>query len=85
MSSSQYQAATPHRSTGFAAQRHRQRNGQPRRHLAAQNLIIPVGTQKIGRFEYNVLLNSAPSDIDALNNLPNKTVNGTLPLEEVRD
>jgi multidrug efflux pump subunit AcrB len=46
--------------------------------LAAQNLIIPVGTQKIGKFEYNVLLNNAPSDIEALNNLPIKTANGTL-------
>jgi len=45
--------------------------------LAAQNLITPVGTQKIGDFEYNVLLNNAPKDIDALNDLPIKAVNGT--------
>src|SRR5476649_2318414 len=29
--------------------------------LAAQNLIIPVGTQKIGSFEYAIQLNNAPS------------------------
>ena len=34
--------------------------------LAAQNLITPIGTQKIGDFEYNLLLND----------LPIKTVNG---------
>jgi CzcA family heavy metal efflux pump len=46
--------------------------------LAAQNLITPVGTQKIGDFEYNVLLNNAPKEIDALNDLPIKTVNGSM-------
>ena len=29
--------------------------------LAAQNLITPVGTQKIGSFEYTIQLNNAPS------------------------
>ncbi len=46
--------------------------------LAAQNLITPVGTQKIGDFEYNILLNDAPSDIDQLNQLPIKAVNGAM-------
>ncbi|TCO37234.1 efflux RND transporter permease subunit [Dokdonella fugitiva] len=46
--------------------------------LAAQNLITPVGTQKIGDFEYNVLLNNAPKDIEALNDLPVKAVNGSM-------
>lgn len=46
--------------------------------LAAQNLITPVGTQKIGAFEYSVLLNNAPKDIDALNDLPIKAVNGSM-------
>ena len=45
--------------------------------LAAQNLIIPVGTQKIGSFEYTLNLNNAPSDINELGNLPIKQVNGT--------
>jgi multidrug efflux pump subunit AcrB len=45
--------------------------------LAAQNLIIPVGTQKIGKFEYTLNLNNSPADIDELGNLPIKDVNGT--------
>ena len=44
--------------------------------LAAQNQIIPAGTAKIDRFEYNVKLNNSPSAIAALNDLPIKTVNG---------
>jgi multidrug efflux pump subunit AcrB len=42
----------------------------------AQNLIAPSGTMKIDRFEYAVETNSAPSVVDALNNLPIRTVNG---------
>ena len=42
--------------------------------LAAQNLIIPMGTQKIGRFEYVVSMNDAPQSIDELNRLPIKQV-----------
>ncbi|RDS81400.1 efflux RND transporter permease subunit [Dyella psychrodurans] len=45
--------------------------------LAAQNLIIPVGTEKIGTFEYTLNLNDSPSDINDLGDLPVKTVNGT--------
>jgi CzcA family heavy metal efflux pump len=45
--------------------------------LAAQNLIIPIGTQKIGTFEYTLDLNNAPSNFEELGNLPIKTVNGT--------
>lgn len=44
--------------------------------LAAQNQIIPVGTAKIGTYEYHVQLNNSPTAIDELNNLPIKTVNG---------
>ena len=44
--------------------------------LAAQNLITPVGTQKIGQYEYTLQLNNAPSDINELGNLPIKSVNG---------
>ena len=44
--------------------------------LAAQNLILPVGTQKIGSHEYSLRLNNAPSAIEELNNLPVKVVNG---------
>src|ERR1700688_2481802 len=46
--------------------------------LAAQNLITPVGTQKIGGFEYAIQLNNAPSAIEALGDLPIKTVNGAM-------
>jgi multidrug efflux pump subunit AcrB len=46
--------------------------------LSIQNLITPVGTQKIGTFEYTVSLNNSPSDIAAFNDLPIKTVNGTV-------
>lgn len=42
----------------------------------AQNLINPVGTQKIGATEYTMQLNSAPSDLAALGDLPIKAVNG---------
>ncbi|MFA6229905.1 MAG: efflux RND transporter permease subunit [Rhodanobacter sp.] len=45
--------------------------------LAAQNLITPVGTEKIGKFEYNLQLNDAPGEISELGNLPVKTVDGT--------
>jgi multidrug efflux pump subunit AcrB len=44
--------------------------------LAAQNLITPVGTQKIGNFEYTIQLNNAPRKIEELGNLPIKVVNG---------
>jgi multidrug efflux pump subunit AcrB len=46
--------------------------------LALQNLITPVGTQKIGTYEYTVNLNDSPAAVDAFNNLPVKTVNGTV-------
>ena len=44
--------------------------------LAAQNLIVPIGTQKIGSLEYTLQLNNAPSAIEELGMLPIKTVNG---------
>ena len=46
--------------------------------LAQQNLITPVGTQKIGQFEWNIALNDAPRAIDELGDLPVKRVNGTI-------
>jgi len=46
--------------------------------LAAQNLITPVGTQKIGSFEYGIQLNDAPSVISELGDLPIESVNGAL-------
>src|ERR1700681_2468366 len=46
--------------------------------LSIQNLITPVGTEKIGKFEYTVSLNDSPTVITAFNDLPIKTVNGTV-------
>jgi multidrug efflux pump subunit AcrB len=46
--------------------------------LAAQNLITPAGTQKIGSFEYAIMLNNAPSVIAELGDLPIKAVNGAI-------
>ena len=46
--------------------------------LANQNLITPVGTQKIGAFEYTVQLNNAPSVIAELGDLPIKAMNGAM-------
>jgi multidrug efflux pump subunit AcrB len=46
--------------------------------LAAQNLITPVGTQKIGGFEYNIQLNNSPLKMEELGDLPIKTVNGAM-------
>ena len=46
--------------------------------LANQNQITPVGTEKIGRFEYIVNLNDAPTEVEKLNELPIKTADGTV-------
>ncbi|MEP9375993.1 efflux RND transporter permease subunit [Aquabacter sp. CN5-332] len=46
--------------------------------LTAQNLITPVGTQKIGSFEYTVSLNNAPKRMVEFRDLPIKVVNGTV-------
>ena len=46
--------------------------------LGAQNLITPVGTEKIGGFEYVVQLNDAPEKFEDLANLPIKTVDGAM-------
>src|SRR6201987_1688353 len=46
--------------------------------LAAQNLITPVGTQKIGAFEYTMQLNNSPLRIEGLGDLPVKAVNGAM-------
>jgi CzcA family heavy metal efflux pump len=57
--------------------------------LAAQNLITPVGTQKIGSFEYVIQLNNSPLKMEDLGNLPIKAVNGAMvyirDVAEVRD
>ncbi|XAH26311.1 efflux RND transporter permease subunit [Xylophilus sp. GW821-FHT01B05] len=45
--------------------------------LAAQNVLTPIGTQKIGSLEYTLQLNSAPSAIDDIGRLPVRVVNGS--------
>jgi multidrug efflux pump subunit AcrB len=52
--------------------------------LNQQNVVEPGGTAKIGSAEYDVRLNSSPSSIEGLGNLPLKQVNGaTVYLKEV--
>jgi multidrug efflux pump subunit AcrB len=50
----------------------------------AQNLILPTGTTKLGQLEYNVEMNASPTTVQAMNNLPVKTQNGsTIYMREV--
>jgi CzcA family heavy metal efflux pump len=46
--------------------------------IKTQNLIIPAGTQKIGRFEWNVFLNASPTEAAKINDLPIKEINGSV-------
>src|SRR6201988_2507595 len=46
--------------------------------ISAQNLVLPAGTQKIGKFEWNVDLNASPALLDHINDLPVKKVDGTV-------
>src|SRR5580693_5021663 len=46
--------------------------------LANQALIIPAGTQKIGDTEYNVRLNGATPTIEAINDLPVRSRDGSV-------
>ena len=49
-----------------------------------QNVIAPSGTVKIGQFEYDTGLNSAPKTLQELNDLPIKVVgNSTIYLRDV--
>ena len=54
--------------------------------LAAQNVVQPSGTAKIGTAEYDVRFNSTPTTVAGLGNLPIKQVNGaTIYLKDVAD
>ena len=57
--------------------------------LTEQNLVLPAGTAKLGKTEYLIRLNSSPTSLGDLNNLPIKTVNGATVLmrdvAQVRD
>ena len=44
--------------------------------VAAQNLILPTGTAKLGSLEYTVEMNGSPKTVKELNDLPVKTVGG---------
>jgi multidrug efflux pump subunit AcrB len=46
--------------------------------LALQNQINPVGTEKIGSYEFTVDLNDSPKVLTDFNNLPVKVVNGVV-------
>jgi len=45
--------------------------------LANQQQISPIGTQKIGKYEYAMELNNAAVRVQELEDLPLKTINGT--------
>jgi CzcA family heavy metal efflux pump len=46
--------------------------------VSVQNLILPAGDQKIGKFDWNVALNASPTLLDEINDLPVKKINGTI-------
>ena len=46
--------------------------------VSNQNLILPSGTAKLGDREYFVHLNSSPTTVQGLNDLPIKTVKGAV-------
>ncbi len=46
--------------------------------IADQNVIAPSGTIKVNRFEYQVETNSAPTLLEAIDNMPIKAVNGAI-------
>src|SRR6201985_1523205 len=46
--------------------------------LAAQNLLTPVGTQKIGSTEYPIQPNNAPRDFATLGDMPIFSANGAI-------
>ena len=51
--------------------------------LSLQNIVLPAGTAKIGKTEYLIRLNSSPTELNDLNNLPIKTVNGATVLYNI--
>ena len=44
--------------------------------LQTQNVILPAGDVKIGKFDYLVAMNNSPDVIDAINSFPIKWVDG---------
>ena len=45
--------------------------------IGQQNIVTPVGTEKVGDFEYVVSLNGSPTRLAELNDAPIRVVNGT--------
>jgi multidrug efflux pump subunit AcrB len=46
--------------------------------ISVQNLILPAGDEKMGKFDWNVALNASPVLLEKINDLPVKKVNGTI-------
>jgi multidrug efflux pump subunit AcrB len=46
--------------------------------VSAQNLILPAGDEKIGKFDWNIALNASPVMLSRINDLPVKKINGTV-------
>jgi multidrug efflux pump subunit AcrB len=46
--------------------------------VSAQNLILPAGDAKVGKFDWNVALNASPIILQRINDLPVKKVNDTI-------
>jgi multidrug efflux pump subunit AcrB len=46
--------------------------------ISVQNLVLPAGDEKIGKFDWNVALNASPILLQKLNDLPVKKVNDTI-------
>jgi len=46
--------------------------------ISVQNLILPAGDQKLGKFDWNVALNASPVLLERINDLPVKKINGTI-------
>ncbi len=46
--------------------------------ISVQNLILPAGDQKIGKFDWNVSLNASPTAVERINDLPVKKVNSAI-------
>src|ERR1700685_612905 len=46
--------------------------------ISAQNLVLPAGDAKIGKFDWNVALNASPVLLNRINDLPVKKANGTV-------
>ncbi len=46
--------------------------------ITVQNLILPAGDQKVGKFDWNVALNASPILLQRINELPVRKVNDTI-------